>query len=416
MTLKFNPFRPGAIISPGMFVGRAAELKALEGALFQTANGNPKHFLIQGERGIGKSSLLLFLELVAKGEIKKELGFKFLTLSVIADPKDTLASLIGKTAREFKKKANKFGLAKENLKRVLEFVSRFEAAGVKYKAPSAEDADSIEELADAIESFISDAGTKCSGVVLLIDEADNAAKADLGVFCKTLTERLSRTADNRFCLGLAGLPPVLDVLKDSHESAPRIFETRELATLSAKECGLVIDAGLAEIKTKTNTTVTFDALARDALSDLSDGYPHFIQQLAFSAVAADSDNVVDIHDFNLGCFGKDVSDQSSAIRQLGAKYFAAPVLEEIYSKDYRTILLTMAERLDGWVTRSELLEKSKVRETQLNNALTVLKKKNLVVAKKGEKGTYRLPTKSLAVWIRAVLSATKMKVVEAAGA
>ena len=68
--IKYNPFKPGSIIHPGMFSGRVDELRALESALFQTKNGNPTHFLIHGERGIGKSSLLMVVTYYATGELK----------------------------------------------------------------------------------------------------------------------------------------------------------------------------------------------------------------------------------------------------------------------------------------------------------------------------------------------------------
>lgn len=53
-----------------MFAGRYHEMLALEKALFQTKNGNPTHFLIDGERGIGKSSLLFNVEGVATGDFQ----------------------------------------------------------------------------------------------------------------------------------------------------------------------------------------------------------------------------------------------------------------------------------------------------------------------------------------------------------
>ncbi len=52
-----------------MFAGRYDELVALEKTLFQTKHGNPTHFLIDGERGIGKSSLFLNLRWVSTGEV-----------------------------------------------------------------------------------------------------------------------------------------------------------------------------------------------------------------------------------------------------------------------------------------------------------------------------------------------------------
>jgi hypothetical protein len=65
---KLNPFRPGSVISPGMFVGRIEEIEVVEQSLLQTRDGNPQHFIIEGERGIGKSSLCLWVDYLAKGD------------------------------------------------------------------------------------------------------------------------------------------------------------------------------------------------------------------------------------------------------------------------------------------------------------------------------------------------------------
>ena len=50
--MRYNPFRPNSLVTPGMFTGRLEETKALERMLFHTKNGNPHYFLLHGERGI----------------------------------------------------------------------------------------------------------------------------------------------------------------------------------------------------------------------------------------------------------------------------------------------------------------------------------------------------------------------------
>ena len=67
--MKYNPFRPNSPVNPGMFQGRQTEVAAIGKALFQTRHGNPQHILIEGERGLGKSSLMLMLSFMAKGKI-----------------------------------------------------------------------------------------------------------------------------------------------------------------------------------------------------------------------------------------------------------------------------------------------------------------------------------------------------------
>jgi len=62
VTVAFNPFRPNSVVAPGMFLGRVMRFETVGKCLFQAKNGNPVHFLIQGERGIGKSSLCMLID------------------------------------------------------------------------------------------------------------------------------------------------------------------------------------------------------------------------------------------------------------------------------------------------------------------------------------------------------------------
>lgn len=81
--MKFNPFRPDGMVAPGMFTGRLEEIEAIEQSLFQAKNGNPHHFLIQGERGIGKSSLFFYVQIMASGDSRPPRpSLKFITVSV----------------------------------------------------------------------------------------------------------------------------------------------------------------------------------------------------------------------------------------------------------------------------------------------------------------------------------------------
>jgi len=67
MADKYNPFRPDKMAPPGIFCGRMDELGAIDTCLLQTKVGNPQHFLIEGEKGLGKSSPLLCEHYVAIG-------------------------------------------------------------------------------------------------------------------------------------------------------------------------------------------------------------------------------------------------------------------------------------------------------------------------------------------------------------
>jgi Cdc6-like AAA superfamily ATPase len=86
--MKFNPFRPNSIATDELFQGRSDEMQFIERSLFQTKNGNPQHFLIEGERGLGKSSLFFRVAQQAKDEKAiddKKIFLNFMVLNIELD-------------------------------------------------------------------------------------------------------------------------------------------------------------------------------------------------------------------------------------------------------------------------------------------------------------------------------------------
>ena len=99
--MKFNPYVPNGIAYPGMFIGRLDEIEAIEQALFQAKNGSPQHLLIQGERGIGKSSLVNYADWIAKGDIPiDDWAFNFLTVSTDLAGIRTQGAIVKQIGRE----------------------------------------------------------------------------------------------------------------------------------------------------------------------------------------------------------------------------------------------------------------------------------------------------------------------------
>jgi hypothetical protein len=167
--------------------------------------------------------------------------------------------------------------------------------------------------------------------------------------------------------------------------------------LALNERKEVIEKGLRDAKQKNGFEVTIADDAMEMISELSEGYPHFLQQFAYCAFAEDTDNVIDSNDVHQGAIRPD----AGAIEQLGLKYFHELYFDQIGSDEYRAVLRAMSEQLDGWVTKANIRQKAKIKESTINNALTALKKRHIIIPKPGVAGVYRLPTKSFAVWIRA---------------
>jgi Cdc6-like AAA superfamily ATPase len=226
--MRFNPFVPNGIVSPGMFTGRYEEIKTAEQALFQTKNGNPQHFIFEGERGIGKSSLAYFIEIVASGQIFgiDDIKYNFLTVSIELAGIDTKIGIIRQIGRELKRKLGERKDPTEYAKKAWDFLKDWEVLGVKYNE-SRDSFDEDEAQSKLIESFINiirDSDGEFDGIFLLMDEADGpSSEAGLGEFLKIFTERLMKRGCNKVLIGLAGLPTLVPKLRASHESSPRLF-------------------------------------------------------------------------------------------------------------------------------------------------------------------------------------------------
>ena len=211
MPIKFNPFKPRGIAPPGIFAGRVDEIETIATILRQTKNGNPRHFLLTGERGIGKSSLLVRAQGTAEGRIPAADGesFNFITVSISLLRRDTYEDILQRVGTEFRRAVAAVRPKLEKAKQALEFFACWEVGGVRY-VPSSDGTAQFRwmmQLVDDIAGTLDRMGDAVDGVVVLIDEADSPpAGSSLGGFVKQLTEELTRAGCHRQFSGSRGCP------------------------------------------------------------------------------------------------------------------------------------------------------------------------------------------------------------------
>jgi Cdc6-like AAA superfamily ATPase len=406
--MKANPFKPNSPINPGMFVGRIQEIERLEQALVQTRSGDPAHFMITGERGIGKTSLLLYLKFLAQGLIPyNAVSFNFLILDLDVDTNSTQLGLISRIKMHLDNQLGKTEHARNFLKEAWSFFQRVRImdSGIASKSDNGSEEVVLDEFALTLAQVCARTceidsqltfSAKYDGILLLIDEADNcSAQLQLGSFLKLLTERLQRNGCTKLLVGLAGMPELRAKLHASHPSSLRIFEDVQLGRLTNTEVIRVISICLemANENNQDKTSITEDAT--QVLVNFSEGYPHFIQQFGYSAYAADTDGLIDKADVERSAFG-----DRGALDLIGDRYYRNNFYNKIQQDSYRQVLRIMAEDLDGWVTRSKIKSKFKGKDTTLNNALKALRDRHIILPKEGAKGVYRLQHKGFALWIK----------------
>jgi len=403
-TIRFNPFRPESLVNPGMFAGRQLELETLERVLFQTKHRNPLHFMVRGERGIGKSSLLLVLKYLAQGEIPSpnENRYKFLVVSIELEPNSTYQEIIKRVGGELQRQVARQDKLKSVVKNAWDFLKKWEIMSVKYSSETQhlEPHELLDDLATTFDVTFQAIKKDCDGILITIDEADKPpATSNLGEFCKLFTERLMTKGCDQVVLGLSGLPQTVDRLRESHESAPRVFRDISLHPLAPDDRVAVIRKGLDQAKLVEKQETRITPAAEAIISEYSEGYPNFIQQFAYRAFDQDNDHLIDEEDVKSGAFMK-----NGAFYQLGVKYFQNQYFDQIGSDEYRKVLRAMAEHLDGWVTKAQIRAAVSLKTSTLDNAISALKERNIIVAKPGKRGEYRLLTRSFAVWIKAYTS------------
>jgi len=391
-----------------MFAGRLGQVLALEEALQQTRAGRPKSFMVTGERGIGKTSLLQYFKWVAQGLIPiRDERLKFLVVELDLDASSTDLGLIRRVDLALARELAKTEPARSFLSAGWKFLQRIEAFGVSMR--DKETATNTETLHDEFAYSLAmttnritqdDAdsvfGARYDGLILLIDEADNAPRAlRLGAFLKLLAERVQRHGCDRFMVGLAGMPTLREVLRDSHPSSLRIFDELPLDTLSRDEVSMVIDLALREANERNDEKTTIDDTARAGLINLSEGYPHFIQQFGYSAFSADSDLVIDIEDIRRGAFGP-----LGAMEKIGDRYYRDDFYNKIQKDSYRQVLRIMAGNENRWVSKQDIRAAFRGKTSTLDNAIHALRDRKIILAKEGERGMYRLQHRGFAFWIK----------------
>lgn len=409
MDLRYNPFQPNSPVSSGMFVGRGRELLALDQALVQARAGQPKHFMVTGERGIGKTSLLDYIRDVAKGAFTPDNEkFKFLVVDVVIERTTTRPILARKIQRCLDNELGKTERARSFLKKAWDFAARLEiaSASIKNAALPLTDEDILEEfsysLAETATRICNNTiepglfAEQYDGVLICMDEVDRApTMLDLGALLKTLLERLQRLNCTNVMFGLAGLSETREVLRASHPSVLRIFDDLPLERLDPEEASQVVDKCLARANEKNDTKTTIDMKAKSLLATLSEGYPHFIQEYGYTAFARDRDGIITEEDVISGAFGS-----GGALRAIGERYYRDDFYNRIQKDSYRQVLRIMADELDGWVTKEDIRKRFTGAPKTLNNALQALRNRNIILSKEGDRGVYRLQQKGFAFWIK----------------
>ena len=334
----------------------------------------------------------------------KSAQHNFLTVQISIDTDTTIEQFVVKIKNELDRELNKINVIKDGFKKIWDFVQRLEIMGCGLKEEKQNNISTYDSfcysISDTLKMLTTNSKAKeiglkkeKDGIVLLIDEVDNANKnMKLGAFIKNLTEYLVKEGNNKFLFLLSGLPKIIDVL---NESSLRLFDIFELSPLTQKEITYIINRGVEEFNQKNNLVMKITNEAYEFFFEYSEGYPHFIQQIAYSAFQVDNDLSISKEDVNKGMFKK-----SGALEKIGDRYYKDLYFNKISVESYREILKIMSKKWNSWIKKGEIREQFSGKESALNNGIKALRDRNIILTKKGSYGVYRLQWKSFAFWLK----------------
>jgi len=396
---KYNPFRPGAPVPPGIFAGRLAELVQIERCLYQTKNDRAQNLLISGERAIGKTSTAVYTKLIANGKIEtfKNENLNFLTIHAIVKSKqsfdDLLFDLIFYTKNVLKSSSIKAIDILKNIWGDLDTLSLGSLISFKKTAKQREFSLGSDEFCYFIENLWDSIGKDYDGILFILDEVDRLKDFEgVASFLKTLFEKLNFDSYNRISFLMCGMPEVKDKLYKDHESVLRNFQPIDLAIMPEREAKEVINKALKG----TGVKIEDDAL--EYIVGLAEGYPHFLQEIGYSAFEVDEDDIIDENDVTGGVRG--TPDYPGSLKRLGRQYFDRMFHRDVKSDVYREILTIVAKERTKYVSRKKILSKFSKGKTVLGTYLSNLIERELLVRDKTRKGYYALPSHMFRVYIR----------------
>ncbi len=396
-----DPFRPTTLADPASYVGRQEEIFRVLRILYDLEQNCGTNFLIMGERGLGKSSLLKFTaalcsparrkKLLALPHYKRifdnfydkfhikfndgQLNFETMVISIDDATDDSrFFQKLTNANDEFKKRVKSyFESAKDFLSDLPNREIGVGPGGVKLGAKTS--ANSVAILIDRFATIFVETARDLqkkkesgkydgpTGIILLIDEADtaNVEILNIGTILKAFSEIFQHAGCGNIAIGLAGLPAIRSNILSTHISAWRAFETIELERLKPEELEPLAKSCLDE-------AIVLDAGYTDAVPKLlaaaSEGYPHWLRQYGSSTLKKFSEErekktePLKLEERHVE------AARVEAARKIGDSYYRADF--DRLPEEARLVLIKLAAGYADGMTLSQLSELMHLEQKQLD--------------------------------------------------
>jgi hypothetical protein len=365
-----SPFYPGQPVPPELFTGRAAQIRRImTRGVNQVEAGKPIAVFVQGEYGIGKSSVANYVR--AAAEQRGGLHGVHVTLGRAGSLEDVAAAILEGVVRSGSHAPVKADAIRSWLSKYVKQVQLFgftvnlealrkDASGI------ATPHGILDLLSEAVRKL---AGAGVRGIMLILDEINGISGNPL--FAHFLKDLVETNAASRpplpLLLMMCGTEARRNDLIRNHPPVGRIFDVVPIDPMDAAETRDFFNRAFGSVR------VTVDSDAMDGLVYYSGGLPKIMHEIGDAAYYIDQDSRIDAQD------AMDAIQQ--AADEVGRKYVEPEVVDALKSRAYHSILEKLSRLGRAEFTRDELAAGLTGDEgRKLDNFLRRLKKLNVIRA------------------------------------
>lgn len=323
--MRMNPFNPQLPARPDFFVGREPEIKEFYNFLNQTIYHSPMNMAITGNRGMGKTSLLVTFEQMAK-----ENGCLTIRLSNYEGNVSNIIELTEFISSNLKREV----ISKSIVDGIEEWLKTFKPV-IEWNdiAFSIEKQQIIQELlAERLLKIWDKVKDKYKAIVIFIDEAESLEKVEGSLpFLREVFQKLSLKAN--YMLVIAGKLNFPERMSESFSPLNRFFPVHKLERFNNEEISKYLNRKLSSVG------VIIDNLTISKLTLLSEGHPYVLVAMSYLIFDSLNDNENNI---NLPI----VERCMSKIKGKLAQDFFAPMYHPL-SKKAKKIICDISNNIKG---------------------------------------------------------------------
>ncbi|MBI5178946.1 MAG: ATP-binding protein [Nitrospinae bacterium] len=396
-----SPFSPGQPVPVELFAGRQEQIeRIMTRGVGQVALGKPYAIFVQGEYGIGKSSIASFVQWRAEREYN--LHGIYVSLGGCKNLEDVAEAVLKATFRSGAFDPKRF----EQIRNFLAdlgtqdmFGFSLNLAALKAHAPSLTSHMGMLEFLSETKKRLEQTGVK--GIFLVLDEINGiASDPQFANFLKGLVDTNAISGNPLpLLLMLCGVEERRRELIKAHQPIDRIFDVVEIPTMTEGEMAEFFLRAFAEAK------MTIEEGVMPLFTYYSAGFPKIMHLIGDSVYWLDKDGIIGMKDAT----GAVVE----AADELGKKFVDQQIMKALRTEEYRSILDKIALAAMGGTQPNPYFMKedisSKLTDSEkkkFNNFLQRMKK--LKVLRLGDvKGEYIFNIRM--VWFYIYLQSTRKK-------